>query len=188
MARIRVSTTIAAAPADVWRELEDIERHSEWMADAIAVRFTSARRRGVGTTFDCETKVGPVRLIDRMAITEWQPRKAMGVRHHGVVTGEGRFTLRRAGRRRTRFTWDERLRFPWWLGGPVGGLVGVPVLSRLWRRSLRELARTVEASAPPRQRVIHMLAAHRHNGNATTPTPQASHTAPRGSRRRGPTT
>ena len=65
--------------------------------------------------------------------------RAMGVRHVGLVTGTGRFTLRRARRGRTRFTWDEQLRFPLWLGGPVGGVVGAPLMRMIWRRSLRNL-------------------------------------------------
>ena len=46
-----------------------------------------------GGVLECDTVVGPVRLTDHMAITEWVPGEAMGVRHTGLVTGEGRFTL-----------------------------------------------------------------------------------------------
>ena len=122
----------------------DISSHADWMEDAVAIRFTSRRRSGVGTTFDCDTKVGPISLVDRMEITEWRAGRAMGVRHSGVVTGSGRFTLRRARGGRTRFTWDEQLAFPWWLGGPVGGVVGGRVLRLVWRRNLRNLKRLVE--------------------------------------------
>jgi hypothetical protein len=148
VARIRVSTVIDAPRSQVWAAVRDIGSHVTWMSDAVAIRFTSGRRRsGVGTTFDCDTAVGPLRLTDRMEVTEWRERRAMGIRHVGVVTGTGRFTLRRAGpgRRRTRFTWTEDLRFPWWLGGPVGGLAGRPLLASLWRRNLRNLKRLVEA-------------------------------------------
>src|SRR5262245_32724369 len=103
------------------------------MADAEAIQFTSAQRSGVGTTFDCDTRIGPFRVTDRMAITEWTPGKAMGVRHTGLVTGDGRFTLRRARRARTTFTWEEQLRFPWWFGGRVGAFVARPVLAAVWR-------------------------------------------------------
>ena len=74
----------------------------------------------------------------------------MGIRHVGVVTGTGRFTLGRARGRGTRFTWTEDLRFPWWLGGPVAGLVGRPVLRRVWRRNLRNLRRQLEVVAESR--------------------------------------
>ncbi len=114
------------------------------MADAVAIRFTSRSHRGVGTTFACETKVGPVRLTDQMEVTEWREGRTMGVRHVGVVTGTGRFTLRRARRGRTRFTWEERLVYPAWLGGRVGGVVGDRIMGVVWRRNLRNLAAVVE--------------------------------------------
>lgn len=145
MGRIRVSTTIDAPPGRVWDDVKDIESHVEWMHDAVAIRFTSGRRSGVGTAFDCDTRVGPLRLTDRMEVTEWRPRRAMGIRHVGLVTGTGRFTLRRRRGGRTRFRWEEKLVFPWWMGGPVGGVVGGQVLRLIWKRNLANLKRRVEA-------------------------------------------
>jgi hypothetical protein len=139
VARIKVSTTIDAPPRVVWASLRDIAGHVGWMADAEAIRFTSRRRHGVGTTFECDTRVGPLTLTDVMEVTSWVERREMGVRHTGVVTGTGRFTLRRARGGRTRFTWEERLVFPWWLGGPVGGVVGAQVLRLIWKGNLRRL-------------------------------------------------
>ena len=144
MAKVQVSVQISASPDEVWKVLEDIAGHVDWMEEAVALRFTSRRRRGVGTTFDCDTKVGPLRVTDRMEITEWRPGKAMGVTHAGLVTGAGRFTLRRR-RRGTRFTWREELRFPPKMGGPLGAAVAAPVLRRVWRRNLRALKALVEA-------------------------------------------
>jgi hypothetical protein len=79
-----------------------------------------------------------------MEVTEWREGRSLGVRHTGLVRGTGRFVLRRARRGRTRLTWDERLRFPWWLGGPVTGLLAAPLLRAIWRRNLRRLASIVE--------------------------------------------
>ena len=144
MGRIRVSTVIDAPPDRVWDEVRHIERHVDWMADAVEIRFTSDRRSGVCTEFDCKTKVGPIRLTDRMEITEWLDAKVMGVRHVGLVTGTGRFTLTKAKGGRTRFTWQEKLRFPWWMGGPVGGVAGGRVMKRIWRKNLAVLKDLVE--------------------------------------------
>ncbi len=144
MARIRVSTVIDATPHDVWAAIEDVASHTEWMADAVAIRFLTDRTEGVGTTFECDTKVGPLALTDVMEITEWTPRRAMGVRHVGLVTGEGVFTLERARRGRTKFEWTERIVFPWWMGGPLGGIVGGRILRRIWKRNLRRLKARVE--------------------------------------------
>lgn len=146
MGKVKVAITIDAPPRVVWDEVGAIERHVDWMADAEEIRFTSSRRRGVGTTFDCATKVGPIRLVDRMEVTEWRAGRAMGVRHVGVVTGEGRFTLRRARGGRTRFTWIERLTYPRWLGGRVGGVVGDQIMRLVWKRNLRTLKAVCEGS------------------------------------------
>ena len=136
MPGIRVSTVIDAPPRRVWEQVRDIGSHVRWMADAEAIRFTSATRSGVGTTFDCETKVGPIRLVDRMEVTEWVEGSAIGVRHVGLVRGTGRFTLTPSGIG-TRFTWEEQLVIPWWLGGPLAAVA----LRLVWMRNLRRLRR-----------------------------------------------
>ena len=61
------------------------------------------------------------------------------------MTGTGRLSLRPARRGRTRFVWDERLRYPWWMGGPVGGVVVDRVMqAAIWRQNLRNLTQLVE--------------------------------------------
>lgn len=140
MSRIKVKTILDAPPEVVWADIENIASHVEWMADAESITFTSATSSGVGTTFDCVTAVGPLRLTDRMEITDWQSGASMGVRHVGLVTGTGRFTLQARKDGRTTFQWNERLIFPWWMGGPIGGIVGGRVLKLIWKRNLRRLA------------------------------------------------
>ncbi len=147
MSRITVSIDLDAPVARVWEIVEPVERHVDWMADAVAIRFKGVQTRGVGTEFFCDTKVGPIKLVDQMTITAWEPERTMGVRHTGVVTGTGEFTLEPLGTGRTRFTWSEQLIFPWWLGGPLGALVGGQIVMKaIWRRNLRALKRIVEAA------------------------------------------
>lgn len=136
---IRVERRIPASPATVWAELRRIDRHVLWMRDAAAIRFLTDQREGVGTAFVCGTRVGPLRVRDRMEVTEWSPPLAMGVRHTGAVSGEGRFLLQ-AVPGGTVVTWVERLGFPWWLGGRVGAVLARPVLRWVWRRNLAGLA------------------------------------------------
>jgi hypothetical protein len=149
MSRVSVAVVIEDTPARVWEVVEPIENHVDWMADAVAIRVTSSHNRGIGVTFDCDTKVGPLKLTDKMEIVEWLPGSAMGVRHSGIVTGAGRFTLTPLrGGTATRFAWDEDLRFPWWLGGPITGFIGGGLVMRLiWRRNLKELKQLVERGA-----------------------------------------
>ncbi|HEX2782094.1 MAG TPA: SRPBCC family protein [Ilumatobacteraceae bacterium] len=147
MSRLRVSIEIEATPQQVWDVVEPVEDHVEWMLDAVAIRFRTDQHRGVGTTFDCDTRVGPFRLVDRMEITEWEAGSVMGVRHVGLITGTGRFTLTSIDlERRTRFEWNEELTFPWWLGGRFGSLIiGRLVLRAIWTHNLRNLKAIVEA-------------------------------------------
>jgi carbon monoxide dehydrogenase subunit G len=150
MARIQVQRVIDAPTDVVWTELSDIASHVEWMADAAAIRFTGDRHRGVGTTFDCVTKVGPLRTVDRMAVTSWVEGREIGVRHEGLVTGEGRFTLRREVQDQDELTvvaWSERLLFRWYVGGPVTAVLAKPVLRRIWQGNLRRLAARCAAAA-----------------------------------------
>jgi len=145
VARIRVTVAIDASPRRIWGALRDISTHTRWMEDAVAIRFVTKRRRGVGTAFECDTKVGPFRLVDRMEVTEWRPRRSMGVRHVGLVRGEGRFTITpRRARRGAEFRWEEHLALPRWMGGRLGGVVISVVLRQIWRRNLRNLKHLVE--------------------------------------------
>jgi carbon monoxide dehydrogenase subunit G len=140
---VHVDVRIEATPEAVWAAIEDISTHVRWMEDAVAIRFTSASHSGVGASFDCDTRVGPFRLTDRMVITGWDPPRAMGIRHTGVVTGSGRFELAQAGEG-TAFAWDEQLSFPAWMGGGLGGAAAAPLLRRVWRRNLANLKTLVE--------------------------------------------
>lgn len=144
MARIRVELRIGAPAAEVWERLRDIPSHVEWMADAERIRMTSDRSEGVGTAFECDTRVGRMRLTDHMEVTEWEPQRAFGVRHVGIVTGTGRFTLTETAGT-TLLAWEEDLTFPWWMGSALGARLAAPVLRRIWRGNLARLRRLIEA-------------------------------------------
>jgi hypothetical protein len=36
----------------------------------------------------------------------------------------------------TTLVWQEELRFPWYLGGPLTAYAAMPVLTYIWRRNL----------------------------------------------------
>lgn len=146
MTRVRVSTTIAASPSRVWDHIKDLASHVDWMNDAVAIRYLSHQRTGVGTRFETDTRVGPLRLTDKMEVTDWDDGRTIAIRHTGMVTGTGRFIVRRRLRGGTRFTWEERLKFPWWMGGPFGSFAGGLVLRVIWRRNLHNLKERIEAS------------------------------------------
>ena len=141
---IVVSTMIDADLAAVWAQISDIERHVDWMHDAVAVRFVSDSTEGVGARFECETRVGPLSTTDVMEITAWEPELRLGVRHIGVVEGVGEFTLHEISGERTEFRWSEELRFPWFMAGAIGAFLARPILRWIWKRNLEGLKTQIE--------------------------------------------
>ncbi len=141
---VAVQTHIDATPGRVWESLADIASHVDWMSDAVWIRFEGGQRRGVGTRFVCRTKVGVFTLSDTMEITEWKEFEAIGVRHKGRVSGQGRFEIAHAAGGGTMFSWCEELHFPRWAGRP-GAAVARATLGRIWRRNLEAFKESLES-------------------------------------------
>lgn len=139
MARISVSVDISQSPEEVWADVERLESHVEWMADAERIDFDGDQRRGVGTAMRVLTKVGPLQTTDVIRVTGWDEPRSIAVRHEGLVTGEGELLLEPISTG-TRFTWVEDLAMPWYFAGPVGAALAKPVLAAVWRRNLSRLA------------------------------------------------
>jgi hypothetical protein len=117
------------------------------MDDAATVTFLGEQRTGVGTRIVAATRVGPLRATDHMEVVEWDEERLIAVDHLGSVRGSGRFEIQSVPDG-TEMTWREELRFPWWLGGPLGEWVAGPILTRIWTGSLQRLKRRVELSGP----------------------------------------
>jgi len=145
MGNVVVSTVIERPIAVVWDDIRRLDSHVEWMADAETIRFLTDDHAGIGTRFECDTKVGPLRTTDVMEVTEWVEGERIGVRHIGLVTGVGAFILHPVDADRTEFRWDETLSFPWWFGGRIGAVVAHPLLAAIWRRNLRRLRQRLES-------------------------------------------
>ncbi len=148
----------------MWADISNLASHVEWMGDANSIEFLSVQTGGPGTRMRVATRVGPFRTSDVIEVTGWDSPRVMAVSHgtaavgqgphaaeeagdggprpgreHRLFAGSGRFVLEPidAG---TRFRWEEDIRFPWYLGGPVGAWLARPVLGAIWRRNLRRLA------------------------------------------------
>jgi len=141
---INVSITINKSIDEVWDEVSILKNHTNWMKDAVSIEFLNDKTQGLGTKMKVLTKVGPIKLFDYMTVTEWIDKKSIGVDHVGIVTGKGKFTLREITEEKTDFQWEETLRFPIYLAGPVGEFFGSPVLKLIWRNNLKGLKELFE--------------------------------------------
>ncbi len=146
--RIEVTTTIDAPVATVWSVLTDWERQPTWMVDARAVEVLTPFRDGLGVTLRCPTNVLGVTVEDVMRVTAWEPPTRLEVVHLGrVIQGGGAFELSAHGPQ-TMLTWWEEVDPPLGRLGAVGAdLVVRPFVTRLFRRSLANLARLAEQEA-----------------------------------------
>lgn len=137
--RVLVSRVIDAPPDIVWADVSHMESHAEWMADAEGIDVVSTTRSGVGTVLKVPTRIGPFRTVDWIIVTEWIEGRSIRVVHVGLVSGEGEFRIEPKGDA-TLFLWDEDLKLPLLLGGPIGGLIARPIIAGIWRGNLRRLA------------------------------------------------
>jgi hypothetical protein len=93
---------------------------------------------------EVETTVGPFRTVDEMTVVAWDEGRSIEVVHTGLVTGRGTLSASRRGQD-TLVTWDEVIRFPWWLGGRLTSTLAKPVLGRIWRGNLRRLEESLSS-------------------------------------------
>jgi carbon monoxide dehydrogenase subunit G len=147
--RLEVTRDVVAPRNVVWQLLTTWERQPDWMVDAKDVEVLTPERRGVGVTLRCPTNLLGVTVQDVMRVTGWSEPSYLEVTHYGrVIAGVGAFELEPLGPSRTRVRWWEQIEPPL---GPVGAWgarrVALPVLRRIFARSLSRLAELAERDA-----------------------------------------
>lgn len=147
--RLEVHVLVDAPREMVWELLTCWERQPEWMLDAKAVEVLTPRREGVGVTLRCPTALFGVTVDDVMRVTVWDAPVRLEVEHLGrVITGRGAFVLTEVDATTTRIDWWEEVAPPLGVVGErVATAVVLPVLRRIFTRSLRNLARMAEGRA-----------------------------------------
>ena len=146
MGPITVSVGLSVPSEVVWKRFSDLSSHSEWMSDAVSILFQTDQRRGVGVRMKVPTRVGPLRVTDVMEVVEWIELESIGVRHTGRIRGRGRFQLS-AHPDGSMLVLTEHLKFPWYLGGVITGLLARPILRRTFQANLRRFKRWMESGA-----------------------------------------
>jgi hypothetical protein len=149
--RLEVRQHALAPRSTVWDVLTEWERQPEWMLDAKAVHVLTPELEGVGVTIRCPTLLLGVTVQDIMRVTRWEDQRVLEVTHLGkVITGVGAFELSDADGGTDILWWEE-------VDPPLGALgewgastLVLPVLWRIFGRSLRRLAALAEQEAAVR--------------------------------------
>lgn len=146
MARIEATTHVEAPLQRVWEVLVDWERQADWMVDVRSLAVLTEAREGLGVTVRCRTNILGFLVNDELEVTEWAPPTTLGMRHLGpLIQGAGAFELTETPYG-TRVLWWEEAHVPLGsLGDAVAGVVVVPWVTRVFRRSLARLKRLCEA-------------------------------------------
>ena len=109
---IAISLTIKAPVQNVWDELVNWEKQSQWMLQT-KVWVTSKIQSGVGTQISAVTGINSRGILDTMEVCTWKPPTLCEVVHTGkIIKGTGRFELTAIDAHHTRFDWSEEILAP----------------------------------------------------------------------------
>jgi len=144
--RLELEQGTSAPQEVVWGVLVDWEEQPRWMLDAKEVHVTSAHREGLGVELRCPTNLLGFTVQDTMRVTGWDELRLLEVTHTGrIITGTGAFELSPRADGGTTITWWEEVDPPLGVVGEVGARIfALPIIRRIFRRSLRNLARRAE--------------------------------------------
>lgn len=137
--RVAVATPVEVA----WKALTDWGGQAGWM---VLTRVTvDAGGHRVGERLDAFTGIAGIGFHDPMEVTRWDPPRRVEVAHLGkVVRGAGVFEVWPAPGGAW-LVWVEDLDLPLGRPGQLGFALVRPAVQLMLRRSLRRLARQVEA-------------------------------------------
>lgn len=149
MSRVELTVPVdVEAPAEaVWQTVTDWPGQGEWMLGTRVEVDGGGEGRHLGARLRAVTGVGPLAFTDTMEIVEWDPPRRCVVRHTGrVVRGDGVFEVVALNPHRARFLWSEQLDLPLGVVGALGWRLVAPGFRWGLVRSLRKMARRVEAA------------------------------------------
>lgn len=130
----------------VFSHLVDWQNQSEWMVGTSVEPYTGNGRH-LGDQIKAITKIGPIRILDTMAITDWSPPHRCSVVHTGkVIKGTGTFLVRYISKDKSSFIWSEYTELPLGIVGLIGWYLAKPIIVIFLIISLNKLKKWIEHS------------------------------------------
>ena len=140
------SVMIRASQQTIFDYVSDWEKQSDWILFTTVKQLSNSAKRQDADLL-AETKLGPIKLVDTMVVTDWQPFKRIVVEHTGrVILGKGIFSVHKISDDSCEFTWEEITPVPFGLIGRVGLTIIMPVIKLLFNSSLKTLKANLEVS------------------------------------------
>ena len=143
---ITFSITIRASQQAVFNYVSDWEKQSDW------IKFTTVHKLSNVTDEDVNllavTRLGPIRLLDTMVVTDWQPFERIVVEHTGrLILGKGIFSVKRLTSNSCEFTWQEITPVPFGQVGAIALAMIKPILRIPFNLSLKKLKSNIESAS-----------------------------------------
>lgn len=138
--------TIQASQQKTFEYVSDWEKQSDWILFTTVKNLSDPIDR-VNPRLLATTSFGPLRFVDTMIVTEWQPYEKIVVEHTGrTIMGKGVFTVVATSPTSCEFIWQEITPVPFGVVGQIGLAVLKPAMKILFTISLKKLKRTIESS------------------------------------------
>lgn len=133
----------------VWDTLVDIERQPVWMRDALDVQLQGSEPLGAGSRLRVPTRLGPLKTIDELEVTAFEPPQHWAVKHDSsLVRGTGEFVLVESETGdATEVHWSQHFEAPLGLLGEFALTALEPFVRRALANDLERLKRLCEAEA-----------------------------------------
>ncbi|MGQ0624875.1 MAG: SRPBCC family protein [Sporichthyaceae bacterium] len=131
MREIELSVEIEAPAQQVWAALVDWSSQGQWMPATAVQVVGDGPGHEVGAQIVAYTGVRPLRIADRMTVTQWDPPRRCAVHKSGrMLKGSAWFEVRELSPSRSALIWCEALIPPF---GAPGRLLapGLSVGTRL---------------------------------------------------------
>ena len=137
--------TIQATPRVIFDYVSDWEKQSHWILFTTVQKISDPTQK-YDTQLLATTKFGPIKFVDMMVVTDWQPFERIVVEHTGrIILGKGVFSVEKVSANSSRFVWQEITPVPFGIFGRLGLAILRPLMNILFGISLKKLRNNIES-------------------------------------------
>ena len=138
------SIIIHADQQTIFNYVADWEKQSDWILFTTVKKLANTAHQQKPTLL-ATTKFGPLKFVDTMIVTDWQPYDRIVVEHTGrTILGKGIFTIHIISDNSCEFVWQEITPVPFGFIGRAGLVIIKPLINSMFGMSLKKLKSNIE--------------------------------------------
>ena len=138
------SIIIHADQQTIFNYVADWEKQSDWILFTTVKKLANTAHQQKPMLL-ATTKFGPLKFVDTMIVTDWQPYDRIVVEHTGrIILGKGIFTIHIISDNSCEFVWQEITPVPFGFIGRAGLVIIKPLINSMFGMSLKKLKSNIE--------------------------------------------